>query len=266
MNKLFHASLSRMFKDTFFRLSLLFMLLVGIYISLKSQVELDRIVFAYTFFIGLVSAVFCGMFVGTEYSDGTLRNKLIIGHLKSSIYLSHLFINIISGFIFCIAFLIPILTIGIIRLGGLEMEGGFALLLFIVSMLMSAAYSSIYTLISMTLRNKASGAVISILAFILLISIAGFINSKLSEPEFIENVTMTVSDLDESQREPNPNYLKGSSRDIYQTIYDINPAGQSLQFYEMKFVNFQRLPIYSFIILIITVIIGVSLFDRLDIK
>ena len=44
----------------------------------------------YTSIIGVVIAVFVSMFFGTEYSDGTIRNKLITGRSRVSIYLANL--------------------------------------------------------------------------------------------------------------------------------------------------------------------------------
>lgn len=49
---------------------------------------LDDRFFAYSFFIGILSAIFCSLFTGTEYSDGTIRNKIVVGHSRISIYLS----------------------------------------------------------------------------------------------------------------------------------------------------------------------------------
>ncbi|MEG0494561.1 MAG: ABC transporter permease, partial [Clostridia bacterium] len=49
---------------------------------------IDQIFFFQAVIIGLVSPLFCGLFLGTEYSDGTMRNKLIVGQKREKIYLS----------------------------------------------------------------------------------------------------------------------------------------------------------------------------------
>ena len=47
----------------------------------------------------LVIAVFVSLFFGTEYSDGTLRNKLIGGYTRGQIYVSQFIVNA-AAFIF----------------------------------------------------------------------------------------------------------------------------------------------------------------------
>ena len=38
-------------------------------------------------FIGIILAVFCSLFIGTEHNDGTIRNKIIVGHEKSKLFI-----------------------------------------------------------------------------------------------------------------------------------------------------------------------------------
>ena len=46
---------------------------------------LDHFYFAGMPFIGIFIAAFIGLLLGTEYSDGTMRNKLIVGHTRTNV-------------------------------------------------------------------------------------------------------------------------------------------------------------------------------------
>ena len=55
-------------------------------IKYGADVEFDDILFCFAFAVGFVSSVFCSLFIGIEYSDRTLHNKLIVGHSRTAIY------------------------------------------------------------------------------------------------------------------------------------------------------------------------------------
>ena len=56
---------------------------------------------------------FCQPFIGTEYSDGTIRNKIVVGHSRSTIYLANLLTCCFAGLIMCLCFILPTLAIRI---------------------------------------------------------------------------------------------------------------------------------------------------------
>ncbi|MBQ6430919.1 MAG: ABC transporter permease [Oscillospiraceae bacterium] len=60
-------------------------------------------VFSLTSDLGLVLPVFAGVFVCQDFSNGTLRNKVIAGNRRSAIYLSHLLVSM--------AFLLAVIAI-----------------------------------------------------------------------------------------------------------------------------------------------------------
>lgn len=101
MSKLLSAGFIRLRKDKIFWIALIFMFGAGVFFPVMRYIDMqksgyinniDNGFFACALFIGVVMAVFCSLFIGTEYSDGTIRNKVVIGQKRTSIYLSNLII------------------------------------------------------------------------------------------------------------------------------------------------------------------------------
>ena len=101
MIKLLHAEFSRLIKNRIFWLGLLVMTGIPLYgvgvryydaVIAKEPVweTADGLWFVGGLYIAVVLSVFVSLFVGTEFSDGTIRNKLIVGHTRSAIYFSNL--------------------------------------------------------------------------------------------------------------------------------------------------------------------------------
>ena len=65
--------------------------------------SLDDYYFGAAAFLGLGLALVLGLFLGTEYSDGTLRNKLIMGRTRREVYLASLLTGFAAAFLLTLA-------------------------------------------------------------------------------------------------------------------------------------------------------------------
>lgn len=275
MSKLLSANFMRVKKDKFFWIGIAFMFAAGIffpvmrYTDMKQMETINHIdngFFACVLFIGIMMAVFCSLFIGTEYSDGTMRNKIVIGHQRTSMYLANLITSAIVSIAMCIMFFLPYLCIGIPLLGFFEMDMKLVLLFSLASLMLAIAFSSIFTLIAMLCHNKAITAVICILLALALLASGLILNRMLDATETIGGYTMGADGKLVYGESPNPKYLVGTKREIVQTIYDINPGGQVIQCTSLEAVNIERLPIYSLVIVILTTGAGVVFFKKKDLK
>lgn len=83
-----------------FALSVIFML--NMFRSSSESHSLDAAFLQHFLFLPILHAAFISLFLGVEYQDGTLRNKLIAGHSRAAVYFSSL-IAAITG---CMAILL----------------------------------------------------------------------------------------------------------------------------------------------------------------
>ncbi len=94
MRKLLSANFSRLFKTKAFWLGMGAMVLAFFIIHRphSSPLYFEKTFFQYTLLIGFFVAIFTALFIGTDYHDGTIRNKIILGHPRQALYISNLIV------------------------------------------------------------------------------------------------------------------------------------------------------------------------------
>ena len=118
MGKLLSANFIRLRKDKFFWIGMVFMCVAGIFIHIMRYMDMksfnyigsiDSGFFTCSILIGIIAAVFCSLFIGTEFSDGTIRNKVIIGRTRISIYWSNFITCSVVSIAMCVLYFIAYL-------------------------------------------------------------------------------------------------------------------------------------------------------------
>ena len=98
MRNLLSANFRRLIRGKIFWIAIIFMVGAEIFacavqyrdvLEYDAVLTMDQMTFQTGIYLGIVTAVFVSLFVGTEYSDGTIRNKLLVGHKRTQIYLAN---------------------------------------------------------------------------------------------------------------------------------------------------------------------------------
>ena len=215
--------------------------------------------------IGAFLALLISMFLGTEFSEGTIRNKLCIGHKRNEIFLS----NFISCAFATIALtavwlLTSALLFGLI--GPLEMEVSKFIGCIFVAMGFAVSFASLYTVIGSLSSNKAMTIIYTFAAFIILAMAASALYDRLCEPEMNQGMTLVGTQLVEMEPTPNPLYLSGMIRTVCEVALELLPTGQALLLSDVAVEYPVRAITLSAVFTIVTLLVGSMLFRRKDIK
>lgn len=215
----------------------------------------------------LFISIFAALFLGTDYSNGTIRNKLVIGHTRSEIYFSNLMTTAAGGLMLMAAEWLVVLVTGLFLGGGVGMPAEELLFKMLICIGAVIAISAIYTLIGMLFVSKSSIVTITLVLTFGLIIGAAMIESLLAQPEYVTNYVMTVNG-ESVQTEPqhNPLYIGGTRRDILSAMNDVLPSGQMMQIEIGSIRSAELMPLYSLGVLAVTTAIGAAAFRRKDLK
>lgn len=283
MTRLLHAGFYRLKKNKVLGGCLLAIITYELFVLLSQyrsmikegyEYTLDPLYFNFLALIGILTSILVSLFIGTDYHDGTIRNKLICGASRTSVYLSN-FIMMASCGIFCVLTGYAVaLGLGLPLFGSFEMPVSAVLALSLISILFTLAYVSIFHMVSMTCSSKTTSAVCCILLAFALLFIASMLLSSLAQPEYIEQLSASsmkagqIVTTEDAVLETvkNPAYLSGVKREIYQNIMDFLPSGQMVQLLNGGDIHIFRAAFYSIFIIVGTNMIGLRIFKKKDIK
>lgn len=276
MLNLLRANFSRLLRDRAFRLLSALMAFFGTSMAVVNAVHarqdgeiwtMDYTLLLYVILAPIVNAVLTALFIGTEHSGGTMRNKRIAGHRRSSIYLADLLVCCCGGICLCLAFMLPQAGLGLLLKGELNAPLPEILRYAGLSFALMISFTALFTLIAMVCRNRTHTTAGCILLTFALLFAGVYISSTLEEPEYLAAYSYTENGVTiEEPEQKNPYYITGTKRQVYELLQDLTPGGQVIQISEMGVKKPVMLAICDGLILLLVTGFGLIVFRREDLK
>lgn len=262
MRNLIFANITRLKKSKLILVGIILSSLYTVFLLIMNYVEMINsnesitISLNWFFFSSIsVAAIFCpiytGFFIGTEYNDGTIRNKLIAGHKRSNIYIANgITIFGIECFLFLVS-AIMIIAFGIPLFGfNFDYPIQFIMHLF-AGILMLVVFAALFTMISMIISNRTYSVATCLIIYAILFMITNYLRIAIFSYYGEDGVILMKNDI---------------IRIFLEFLYDFLPTGQSFQISSGVILHMERFLIYSLVNIIIMTIIGMFIFTRKDIK
>lgn len=287
MIKLIRANFMRLFRNTFFKVCMIFSTGLGIFLNILRYVDIqqnqeiyselgaeyksaDGFAFSGVLYLIFAVAAFTAVFIGTEYSDGTIRNKLTIGHKRIEIYSANFIVCSVANLAILLMFIIVTLGFGYVLFRVTSLTAKETAICITSQCVTMIGFSAILVLISMLLQSKSGGAVTALIMTVVMFFATMIISNKLEASEYYEDFEMRTSETGEVLYEPverkNPNYITGTKREIYELLNNILPCNQFYQITGNNTDNAGKMAVYSALIIILANGAGVVLFRKKDLK
>lgn len=268
MRNLLHANLRRMVRS---RAVLIALLAEAAYVALTvlscwdhcaagDQYTLEYILTAgyvllsYLPIPTLILAPLLSLYLGADYGSSTLRNKLIVGHTRRSVYLADLLACVLTAVTLDAVYLVlsGFLCVGpILEISGrlLRFPPGRMLLWAAVLLLARGAWAAVVKLVVTVLGNRTAASII-----ILLLAVAAALVSTtgIDEIGYLSRNLMV---------DGNAGRMAG-----WQLALDILPTGQYYQISRLDTPNLWRMPLLSLAVIAASTGAGLVLFRRKDLK
>ena len=221
MIKLMRADFWRLWRSFSFWLSLFGMLALAVFFMVMQAtgmdytVPLSRVIFLPMSLFEIAMAAFVSVFVGTDFSDGFIRNKLLAVERRSSLVFSHIIVSCTACVI--VYTLVTAFTAGVGQFFfENNVDGVVFLQYYMLGIGMSLVLGCLFSVITLLCGSKTRSVVLCMgLAFMMLF-LCLHTNEVLVQAAYKDGVL-------------NPRYVAGFRRDLCSILHDLNPCGQAAQ-------------------------------------
>ncbi len=232
--------------------------------------HIDNVFFGYATVIVIIPSVFTALFVGMDYSGGTIRNKIVAGYKRYQIYLSNLIVCLTANIFWNISYLTVGLAYGLPNLGGKFNCGTqTAIKYMLVILFIGFSCAAIIVLISMLVTNRTYSAIASVLMIIAMITVGSEARYALNEPEYyVSSSFVDENGVEHVEKVQNQNYVGGIKRVFYNVLANHTPGGQAAYVAEGVSDDFscREAVVADVIIILLTCGAGMIIFRKKDLK
>ena len=172
------------------------------------------------------AAVIDSLFISREHADGTVRNKIISGHSRASVYLTELIVCTVTGLVMFVVNL-AIISLPFLKFGIHGMDGGVTMRRIILIAVLIIVINAMFVLFSMLISSRASSMVWSIVFIIIMLVSSGLIQEKISGDSWSRNRREAGEYYNESE------IMSVTERKIYKAFDRILPTDQVLHTYDI---------------------------------
>lgn len=278
MYKLLNANFYRLIKNKIFWLSVIATVIMAfvLFCILDLSNGIETILFKHIGVSGIFISIFTSLFVGIEYANGTIRNKIIVGHSRIKIYLSNLMMSITVGIILEIIYIVTVFIVGIPICGGLQISTSQFIKILLNIIMIIVTYSSIFNCITLLCSEITISTIIGIILILTMFVMEEIVSMTASSEKYKYSISRDEQGIITKEIIGlNPNYPGETKKKIAQTILCIMPNGQSdliitkiseqLMFNEEPY-DTTNLLLYSFGTIIVINTIGIYFFSKKELK
>lgn len=276
MYKLLNADFARLKRDRGFWLIFLGTLALVIasvvpapwnamsYESEKTYV--DDVLFQLIPYLPFLCTLFSGLFLGAEFEENALRNKLIVGHTRAEAYFSAYLTTAVASLALLAALLLGAGVSGWICYRDFRMAPGQLAHLSLCCVLVTLVFSAISVAFVMNIPRKST--IFLTLFFLAMLYTTSYFGARLNEAEMTyDGVTITLEGgVKLGDLIPNPAYVSGTTRKIFELLYDLIPTGQTIQLNNGEFDRCLRWAPLSAIVLAVSTLAGYLPFRKRDLR
>lgn len=288
MYKLLNASFSRLRKNKIFLGLVILTIIIAVFMLVSEYLNnikyssvfgissntTDILLTNFINIIGFFIAIFTSLFVGAEYSDGTIRNKIVAGHSRKNIYLSNLIVSILVGIFLELIYLIIVSIVSIPIFGLVQMSFLQLAVILLDIIMIIIVYSSIFNFIALICSNITISTVSSLLLILIMFVIDMLLSPTANSTEYIQkNKVMDEQGNITYEIVKNEDYPGKIIQTTCKTIINFNPVNQAIEISgnkinmnEEDFNNMKVYPLYSLGLIIIITAIGIYLFNIKELK